>query len=145
MFHRPNRFDKIRRERCFELHHFICSGMTEGKLPSVQHLTRKRRSVFATVRFVAQHRVGKMMKMHSDLVSSAAVQGTFEKAHLVSGAKEAIFRLRRTPFPRGNAHTLSVHRMSANGSIDYATCLSRNPSHKREINFLGGAGGKLFR
>ena len=119
--------------------------MTEGKLPSVQHLTRKRRSVFATVRFVAQHRVGKMMEMHSDLVGSAAVQSTFEKARVVSGAKEAIFRLRRTSFPRGNAHTLSVHRMSADGSIDYAPRLSRNTSHKREINFLGGAGRKLFR
>ena len=73
--------------------------MLEREFPGVQHLSRKIFCVFAAINFVAENRMTKMMKVNANLVSSAAVQFTFEQTHFVRRAYDSIFGFRLSPAP----------------------------------------------
>ena len=57
--------------------------MLKAQFPSVQHLSRKSCRVFLAVNLVAKNWMAEMLKMNPHLVRPAAVQFTFEQAHLL--------------------------------------------------------------
>jgi hypothetical protein len=57
--------------------------MFKTQLPSMQHLPRKSFRESAAVNFVAENGMAEMMKMHPNLMGSAAVQSAFEQTHFL--------------------------------------------------------------
>jgi len=71
--------------------------MPKAKLPGMQHLPREFLRELWRINFVAQYRVTEMMKMHANLVGSAAVQSALDQTHFARGANDAILGHGRAP------------------------------------------------
>jgi hypothetical protein len=65
------------------------------ELPCVQHLAGKIFREHWRVDFVTQHRITKMMQMHSNLMCAATVQFAFNQTRLLARTKNAIFSFGR--------------------------------------------------
>ena len=74
---------------------FASARVTKTERPCVQHLARKILSEPRRVDFVTQHRIAKMMQMHSNLMSATTVQFALNEARLLGRAQNAIFSLGR--------------------------------------------------
>ena len=84
----------------------------------MQHLSRESFCVFLAVDFVAENRVTKVMKMHTNLMSASAVQSAFNQACLIARSNDAILGSGCPATEGSYPHPLAMDRMSADILFD---------------------------
>ena len=94
--YRRYRLFQIIGQRSLKVLPFASARVTKTELPCVQHLARIIPSEPRCVDLVTQHRIAKMMQIHSNLMSATTVQFALNDARLLGRAKNAIFSLGRT-------------------------------------------------